>query len=62
MSTHKTSEITKRDHAINAFQAILLGIPGVGGSLDKLLFGAVQEKRSRRIEHTLNEIWNKLEE
>ncbi len=48
--------LTVRDYSINAFQAMLKGIPYVGASLDQFIFGPLTELRVRRIERTLAEI------
>lgn len=62
MRSERNTETVLKDHAINAFQASLLAIPVVGSSLEKLLFGTLNEKRSRRVERTLEEIAKKVEE
>lgn len=52
-------EIVKRyatkEHALNALQAALLGIP-YGASFERLLFGHATEARMNRIETTLKEV------
>ncbi|WP_165235857.1 hypothetical protein [Aquisphaera insulae] len=62
MTEERKDEITLKDHTVNALQASLLAIPIVGSSLEKLLFFSVNEKRSRRVEKTLQEIGQKVEE
>lgn len=56
----KSPKLKLADHALNTFQAGLLAVPHVGSALEKLLFGAVQEKRLRRVEETLKEVGEKL--
>jgi hypothetical protein len=62
MSDNKTTQLTLRDHAQNTFQASLLAIPVFGSTLEKLLFGSLQELRMKRVEHTLNEVADMLRE
>jgi hypothetical protein len=56
MKERKTQELTKKDYALNAAQALLKGVPYVGGSLEQFAFGPLQERRWRRVESTLNEV------
>lgn len=49
-------------HGINTVQSAICAIPGIGGALEKLLFGAVAELRMQRVERTLNEMSEKLDE
>jgi hypothetical protein len=56
MKKDMTSELTKKDYALNAAQALLKGIPYVGGSLEQFVFGPLQERRWRRVERTLAEV------
>jgi hypothetical protein len=53
---YQGGELTIRDYAINTFQAILKGVPFVGGSLEHFIFGPLAEIRMRRIERTLDEL------
>lgn len=48
--------LSVKDHAVNACQAMLKGIPYVGSSLEQFLFGSLAELRMRRIERTLSEV------
>jgi hypothetical protein len=49
-------------HGTNALQAALIAIPGVGGALERLLFGSLAELRMQRVEQTLGEVGQKLDE
>jgi hypothetical protein len=50
------SNLSSRDYLVNTSQAILKGIPYIGGSLEQFIFGPLNELRMRRIESTLQEI------
>ena len=50
------SILSHRDYLVNTSQAILKGIPYIGGSLEQFIFGPLNELRMRRIESTLQEI------
>jgi hypothetical protein len=50
------TELSAKDHAVNAAQALLKGVPYIGASLDQFVFGPLQERRMRRIEATLGEV------
>src|SRR5438552_18134957 len=52
---------TTGDRNLNAFRAGLQLIPTVGAALDKLMFGVLDDLRSKRLEETLKEIGEKLE-
>ena len=54
------TDLTVKDHAVNAARALLKGVPYVGDSLDQFIFGPLQERRMRRIEVTLSEVASAL--
>lgn len=49
-----------KEHGLNALQAALLGVPVVGASFERLLFGHAAEARMKRIETTLMEVAQRL--
>lgn len=54
--------LSRNDHLVNAGQAIIKGIPYLGGSLEQFIFGPLNELRMRRFEYTLTEIAENLRE
>jgi hypothetical protein len=56
------SQVHLKVHGANALQAALIAVPGVGGALERLLFGSLAELRMRRVEQTLEEVGQKLDE
>jgi len=54
--------LSRRDYLVNTSQAILKGIPYIGGSLEQFIFGPLNELRMRRIESTLQEIAETLQQ
>jgi hypothetical protein len=54
------SEPDQPVYAANTMQAILLAIPVVGATLERLIAGPGQEFRQRRFEATLNEVVERL--
>src|SRR5579885_1318772 len=56
------SDLSAKDRNTNAFRAGLQLIPNVGGAIDRLMFGSLDDLRSKRMEDTLKEIGVKLEE
>lgn len=65
MSDDKQSNsisLTKSEHTANFFQGMLIGIPHIGPSLEKIFFGGAQELRWKRLEQTLTEVAEALKE
>jgi len=54
--------LSRNDHLVNASQAIIKGIPYLGGSLEQFIFGPLNKLRMRRMECTLKEIVKILHE
>ena len=54
--SNENNSLSVKDYSINAFQAILKGIPYIGASLEQFIFGPLNELRMKRIETTLSEI------
>ncbi len=50
------TDLSKKEHAVNAARAILKGIPYIGSTLEQFAFGPLEELRMRRIETTLAEV------
>ncbi len=51
-----------KDYGLNSFQAMLLAIPYIGPTLERLIFGVGAEHRWQRLEATLQEVGESLRE
>jgi hypothetical protein len=51
-----------RERDLNAVRVAIQLIPSVGGALDRLIFGLLDDMRMRRFEETLKEIGERIEE
>jgi hypothetical protein len=57
MSEESTAvELTRRDHVANVSRALLSGLPYIGPSLDRLIFGGMDELRWKRVERMLADL------
>jgi len=54
--SHKNIDSTPNIYLANSIQGILKGIPYIGASLEHFIFGPLNELRMRRIESTLKEV------
>ncbi len=61
-SENKNISLSKKDELVNASQALVKSIPWIGAALDQVIFGRLSELRLRRIELTLQEIANKIQD
>ena len=58
----KENSLSTTDHVGNVIRAGIKGVPWIGSTLDQLLFGVGDELRWKRIESTLKELGEKMEE
>lgn len=60
ISAPSADKISRSEFAANAFQSLLIGIPHIGASLERFIYGTAQELRMKRMERTLGEVAESL--
>jgi hypothetical protein len=62
MANDESVALAKRDYLANTGRAILKSIPYIGEGLEQLFFGLDDERRFRRVERTLSELGEQMEQ
>jgi hypothetical protein len=62
MSENTAVKLSASDHGANTLRAIVKGLPWIGATLEQVAFGPADERRWRRVERTLEELGEMMQE